>query len=74
MLGKIKKQRKMESFKIQALRSIVKEGGDDIIERFEKKFMDIKVEGNRKSVAGVNYTELEQVHPDVPEVQDITYT
>ena len=50
MLGKMKKQRKMESFEIQALRNVVKEGGPDVVKNFEKKFKEIKIKGKRKSV------------------------
>ena len=51
MLEKMKKRRKMENFEIQALRNVVKEGGLDVVENFEKKFKEIKIEGKRKSVS-----------------------
>ena len=41
MLGKMKKRRKIESFEIQALRNVVKEGGPDVVNTFEKKFKEI---------------------------------
>ena len=47
----------MESFKIQALRNVVKENGPDVVANFEKKFKEIKVEGKRKSHASTMYTE-----------------
>ena len=35
----------MDNFELQALTDVVKEGGDDVVEKFEKKFKDMKVEG-----------------------------
>ena len=35
MLGEIKRRKKMESFKIQALINIVKAGGEEVIENLE---------------------------------------
>ena len=49
MLQKLKKQKGMENFKIQALRNVVKENGPDVVENFEKKFKEVKIEGRRKS-------------------------
>ena len=46
----------MDNLEFQVLRDVVKEGGDDVMEKFEKKFKDIKVEGKRKSVPAVVYT------------------
>ena len=37
MLGKIKKQKKIEGFEIQALRDVVKEGGPEVNEKFKKE-------------------------------------
>ena len=51
MLGKMKKQKKMEGFKVQAFRNIVKEGGPDIINKFKQKFIEIRIEGKRKAVS-----------------------
>ena len=42
----------MDKLEYQDLRDIVKEGGEDIIEKFEKKFKQMKVEGNRKEEEG----------------------
>ena len=47
----------MDNFEIQALRDVVKEGGEDIIYKFEKKFKEIKVEGKRKAVSSMIYSE-----------------
>ena len=41
----------MENFEIQSLRNVVKEGGPDVVENFEKKFKEIKIEGKRKTVS-----------------------
>ena len=51
----------------QVLKDVVKKGGEGVVKRFEKKFKEMKVEGNRKSVAGVMYTEPDPVHTDLPE-------
>ena len=42
---------KMENFEIQVLRNVVKEGGPDVVENFEKKFKEIRIEGKRKAVS-----------------------
>ena len=51
MLQKLKGRKKMENFEIQALRNVVKENSPDIVENFEKKFKEIRVEGKRKSLS-----------------------
>ena len=61
----------MENFEIQALRDIVKDNKEDLVENFEKKFKEIRVEGKRKShnsssamftetLPSTYYTEAEQ--------------
>ena len=50
MLKKLKKRRKMENYKLQTLREVVKENGPAIVQNFEKKFKEIRVEGKRKSL------------------------
>ena len=50
MLQKLKKRRKMENFELQTLREVVKVNGPDVVENFEKKFKEIRVEGKRKSL------------------------
>ena len=69
MLGCVRKRKRMDKFEYRVLRDVVKEGGEDVIERFEKKFKEIKVEGNRESVAGVIYTDLK-----LPETYETKYT
>ena len=51
MLEKMWKRRKMENFKIQSLRIVEKEGGLNVVNNFEKKFKEIKIEGKRKAVS-----------------------
>ena len=51
MLGKMKKWRKMENFEIQSLRSVVQEGGPDVVDNFEKKFKEIRIKGKRKAMS-----------------------
>ena len=57
MLGKMKKRKKMDNFKIQALRDVVKEGGPDVVDKFENKFKEISIEGNRKAVSSAMFSE-----------------
>ena len=71
ILGKIKKQRKMESFEIQALRNLVKEGDPDVVENFEKKFKEIRIEGKRKAMlSSAMFTEqLPRTHYTEAEIE-----
>ena len=65
----MKKRRKMKNFEIQALRNVVKEGGPDVVENFEKKFKEIRIEGKRKAMSSsaivteefpkIHYTKVE---------------
>ena len=50
MLQKLKKRRKMENFELQALREVVKENSEDVVQNFEHKFKEIRVQGKRKSL------------------------
>ena len=55
---------------MQTLQNVVKENAADVVERFEEKFKEIKVEGKRKShgsstmyadtLPKTHYTEAEQ--------------
>ena len=47
----------MENFEIKSLRNVVKEGGLDVVENFEKKFKEINIEGKRKVSSSAMYTE-----------------
>ena len=48
MLTVVKKQKKIDKFIQQALRDVVKLGGDDMIKNFEDKFKELRVEGCHK--------------------------
>ena len=50
----------MDNFEYQALRSVIKEGGENVIDKFEKKYRELKIEGNRKKVAETMYMESEK--------------
>ena len=50
MLRKMMKRTKIDNFEIQALRDVVKEGGPDVVDEFEKKFKEIRIDVKRKAV------------------------
>ena len=61
--GIIKKRKTLEKFIYQALRDLVKLGGENVIQNFEEKFKELRVEGCRKdgsSSSSVMYTEDEE--------------
>merc|ERR1711905_41539 len=60
MLQKLKKRRKMENFELQALREVVKENGQTVVENFKQNFKEICVEGKRKSLnaSSTLYTDM----------------
>ena len=55
MLGRVKKRKRMDNFEYQALRNVIKEGGEDVIGNFEKKYQELKIEeeSSRDIVYGV---------------------
>ena len=59
MLQKLKKRKQMKNFELQSLREVMKTNGPDIVQNFEEKFKEIRVEGKRKSLkdSATNYTE-----------------
>ena len=59
MLSIIKKRKRLDKFIYQALRDIVKLGGENVIQNFEEKFKELRVEGCRKdgSSSTIMYTE-----------------
>ena len=70
MLEKMRKRRKMENFEIQFLRTVVKEGGANVVENFEKKFKEIKIECKRKVLSSIMYTEnLPRTHYTEAEIE-----
>ena len=70
MLGNVRKRKIIDTFEYQSLWHLVKEGGTDVLEKFEKKLKTIRVEGHRKSVPSVIYTE--DVHDNLPETHYTT--
>ena len=48
MLGVVKKRKNLDKFIYQALRDVVKLGGDNVIQNFEEKITDLRVKGYRK--------------------------
>ena len=69
LLAHVRKRKRIDNFEYQSLRDVVKEGREDVIKRLEKKFKDMKVEGNKKSVTGVMYTD-----PKLSETHETKYT
>ena len=59
MLGTVKNRKRLDRFVYQALRDVVKTGGEDVIKNFEETFKRLQVEGCRKdgSSSSVMYTE-----------------
>ena len=60
MLGKAKKRKRIDNFKYQALRNVIKEGGEAVVGNFEKMYRELRVEGNRKKLKETLYTEGEK--------------
>ena len=70
MLQELKKRKRMENFEIQALREVVKDHNEYVVENFEKTFKEMKVKGKRKPLSfstmftetlpATYYTEAEQ--------------
>ena len=60
----------MENFELQSLRNVVKECGENVVENFEKKFKEIKIEGKRKVSSSAMYTEhLPRTHYTEAEIE-----
>ena len=59
MLSIVKKRKKVDKLIYQALRDVVKVGGDNVLENTEKKFKKTRIEGCQRdaSSASVLYTE-----------------
>ena len=60
MLTVVKKRKRIDKFIQQALRDVVKLGGDDVIKNIEEKFKELRFEGCSKdggSSSSVMYTE-----------------
>ena len=48
MLGVVKKRQRLDKFVYQALGNVIKLGGDNVIQNFEEKFKELRVEGCQK--------------------------
>ena len=48
----------MDKFEYQALRNVVKEDGNDVHEKFETKFKEMRVEGHRRGVLSAQKTSM----------------
>ena len=68
MLSIIKKRKKIDIFIYQALRDVVKLGGDNVIKNFKEKFKELQVEGCRKDAVStsVMYNEDMEMDVDLP--------
>ena len=71
MLLKLKKRKRIENFEIQPLREIVKENAEDVVDRFENKFKEIKIEGKIKPPQCQKKIRLPSKHPRKGEKSDI---
>ena len=59
MLQMTKKRKSVEIFQYQALRDIVKVGGDDVVKNFGAKFRELKIEGSWKKLVETLFMETE---------------
>ena len=48
MLQKTKKRKSVEMFPYQALKDIVKVGGENVVKNFGEKFRELKIEGSKR--------------------------
>ena len=54
MLGRVRKRKRVDGYELQALRDVVKKGGDDIIKDFQEEFKEVRVEGKRIKTSPVH--------------------
>ena len=70
-LGIIKKRKRLDKFIYQAFMNIVKVGGENVIQNFQQKFKELRVEGCHKDgglSSSVMYTEdKEKMKEDFPD-------
>ena len=64
ILGKVKKRKKIDKFICQALRNVIKEGGDKVLENFEQKFKETRIEGCRRDASSALFLYTEEDFPD----------
>ena len=75
MLGRMRKRKRIHRYELQALRDVVKKGGEDIGKQFEEKFKEIRVEGKRiKTSAAVHYTDVSSDLSSSDPLLDSKYT
>ena len=67
MFSIVKRRKKIDKFVYQALKNVVKDGDEDVLQNFKKKFKELRVEVYRKdgSSASVMYTK--DMNEDLPE-------
>ena len=51
ILGRVRKKKRVDDYELQALRYVVKKGGDAVVEEFKKNFKEVKIEGKRKKAS-----------------------
>ena len=54
MLGIVKKSKKVDKSIYQALMNLIKEGGDKVLENFEQKFKETRIEGCRRDASSAS--------------------
>ena len=76
MLGIVKKRKKLDKFAYQALQDVIKLGRDNVVQNFEEKFKELRVEGNRRengSSTSVMFTEEDKYFDDDEEMEEADY-
>ena len=64
MLSIVKKRKKVDKFIYQALRDVVNVGGDNVLENFEKKFKETRIEGFLRDASSALVLYKEEDLPD----------
>ena len=70
MLTIVKRRKRIDKFIHQAMRDVVKQGGDNVIKIFEEKFKELRVKGCHKyggSLSSVMYTEDVEMDENLPD-------
>ena len=50
ILTEMRKRKGMQTFQLQTLRNLIKEGGDEVIKKFGEKYRELRVEPNRNNI------------------------
>ena len=61
MMVETKRRKGMETFELQEMRNVVKEGGVEVMNNLKNKFRELKIEGNREQEVNVYYMGKESV-------------